>query len=115
MTKALTMKNAVTGETITEYCWAVTSQEVNRITSTALDGTVYVQVIGKPAKRIEVEGVISDDKLEALRAAEASATVMILSNDTETLYGRIVSLRERTRIVNCKRKFSAELTREVGA
>lgn len=115
MTKVLIMKNTLTGATISEHCWAVTRQEVNRIVQKALDGTTYTQIIGTPSKYIDVEGEIIDSRLDLLRAAEQSAVILSLSNDEGTLYGRIESLQESRKVTNGRRKFTATLAWEAGA
>lgn len=115
MTKVFKLKNTQTGATISDHCWALTRQEVNRVKNTALDGTVYMQIIGTPAKVIDVEGEVYDGKLDLLRVAEQSGVILSLSNDEETWYGRITDLQEGRKIVGGRRKFTAEMTWEVGA
>lgn len=114
MTEVMVMKNTKTGVVVSSECWAHTKQEVNRVTTTALDGTVYSQIIGTPTKIIQVEGGVYDNKLDDLRNADASGVVLSLSNSSVTWYGRILNLQEGTKIVNGRRKFSATLSWEVG-
>lgn len=111
MTKAYTVKTA-SGKVVTPWCWAITKQQANTVVSTALDGTVYVQVIGTPRKIIEAEGVVLLGSLQLLLDAERTAEMLTLVNDENSLHGRITSFDQGRSIVNGRLKFTMEMTWE---
>lgn len=86
------LRNQTTGEKITEFCWTQTTPNVNQVVTTAMDGTVYIQVIGRPSKTIVAECVITTEAKAKLESAHASAALMSIADDSRMTYGRITAL-----------------------
>lgn len=66
------------------------SQEVNRITNKALDGSTYLQIIGQPSKTISVVCAVQWSGREALMEAEREGDLLRVTMSYGTYYGRIV-------------------------
>ena len=86
------LRNQTTGEHITEHCWAQTSSNVNQVVNTALDGSVYIQVIGSPSTTIVAECVIDTGAKAKLESAHARADLMAITGDGRTTYGHVTKL-----------------------
>lgn len=75
---------------ITRLVSALTDQSINLITNTALDGTTYIQVIGQPSFKHELEVYVNEAGKKKLEEAEAGCNLLRVSVSIGTLYGRIV-------------------------
>ena len=108
----MTLNNATTGEQITEFCWATTQSNVNQFTATALDGSVYIQVIGSPSQTIIAECVIATGMKSVLESAHANVDLMFLSDGSETIHGRIIELEFQVDVRGGKQRCTIKLARE---
>lgn len=108
------LRNQTTGETITEYCWAHTSDNVNQVVNTALDGSVYIQVIGRPSTTIVAECVVNVAAKPKLESAHANADLMAVADGGSTMYGRITSLSFQNKVRGNLQRCTVTMSEEEG-
>ena len=77
---------------ITRFVSLDESQEVNRIINKALDGTTYIQIVGKPSVNYQLEVYVDIMGKARLFRAEADCNLLRVSVQSGTYYGRITSL-----------------------
>jgi hypothetical protein len=109
----MTLLDVTTNTELTPYAWVTPDQDVTKILNTALDGTVYLQIIGAPVKYYDVGAVISSTDREALEDAEANGDLLSLTEVDTTLYGRIVELNINPKIIGGTQTLTMRLAKEV--
>ena len=107
------LRNQTTGEKITEFCWTKTTPNVNQVVTTAMDGTVYIQVIGSPSKTIVAECVITTDAKPKLESAHARADLMsVTDEDGRVTCGHITALSFQTKVRGNKQRCTVTMAEE---
>lgn len=107
------LRNQTTGEKITEFCWTNTTSDVTQVLTKALDGTVYIQVIGEPSKTIVAECVITTSAKPKLESAHARADLMsVTDEDGHLTYGRITALSFQNKVRGNKQRCTVTLAEE---
>lgn len=81
-----------TGTIVTRYVSVHTSQQVNRITQTALDGTTYLQIIGSERIIYRVIAYVNAAGKVELMSAESTAAIVFVQARDGNYYGRIISM-----------------------
>lgn len=106
------LKNETTGEIITEFCWTQTTSNVTQVVTTAFDGTVYIQTIGKPSRTIVAECVIYTDAKPKLESAHARVDLMSITDGTDVLHGRITGLSFQNKVRGNMQRCTVTLAKE---
>lgn len=110
----MTLKNETTGTVITDYCWISTNQDVTQVSSKALDGTVYLQIIGAPSVSIIAEIVLPVSMKPTLENSHASGALMSVGSESEKQYGRITGLSFQTKELGGLQRCTVTLAKEEG-
>lgn len=87
------------GNRLAEYCFYEYSQSVTQISTNALDGTPYVQNIGRARKTITAKLVLTVTQRGLLESAHENGDICELRSDSETRYGIITNISVNPRIL----------------
>ena len=81
------LENTVLGQVLS----FTTSLEQVKVTSKALDGTVYIQTVGAPTRKAKVSVFSSREEKDLLDAAEAAGALLTVTYRDKTYFGYIES------------------------
>lgn len=84
-------KLSVADEVIAQVLTFVKALEQHKITSKALDGSIYIQTVGHPVKYADVEIFASREEKDRFNVLEADGSLMALVYRDHTYYGYIES------------------------
>ena len=90
--------DVTTGTCVSRYVRFETQQEVSQIINHSLDGTVYIQNIGKPLKNHTGSVFVNRRGKAALMAAHADGDLMRIEVKHGEYYGRITALKFSERL-----------------
>ncbi len=102
--------NMDTSEEITRYVTFDTSQEVNRVIQTALDGSEYISLFGNPAVHYDLTLYVDDIGKERLMAAECTTALLKITVKKGEFSGRIIELSKFDRLMPGWYKVTATLS-----
>ena len=105
------LENYDTNTIITRYVNLEISQKVNRITQTALNGNVHIQIIGNMATEYIVNAYVDKTGKNLLLEAEAFVAIIHIIVNYVTYYGRITSLKFSDRMAGGYYKATIELAK----
>ena len=108
----MTLKNETTGIVIPDYCWISSKQDVSQVESKALDGTVYLQIIGSPSVTITADIILEAEMKPTLEAAHASGALMSVGAGSAKQYGRITGLSFKNKIRGGLQRCTVTLAKE---
>ena len=92
------LENYDTNTMITRYVTIKTGQKINRITQTALDGNVHIQIIGDRITEYSVTAYVNKTGKDLLLESEFTAALMRVSAKQVEYYGRITNLKFSDRL-----------------
>lgn len=86
-----TWKLAVADEVIAQVLTFVKYLEQHKVTSKALDGSIYIQTVGHPVKCAKVELLASREEKDRFNELEADGSLMSLVYRDKIYYGYVES------------------------
>lgn len=101
---------SVSGSTAVQYAWATYSQTVQKVATTALDGTVFYQTVGGVVSRVKIEGIVTAAERSSIEVAERNGNrVSCVFNGSEIYGGMLTDLSFEDEHRGLYEKFTAEL------
>lgn len=100
------------GVEISRYVQVEESPDVNQIISTALDGSVHIQIVGEPAVSYTGTVYVTRAGKAALQSAYAAGNLLRVELKRGTYYGRLTACKPGNRMAGDTFAVSITLAKE---